>query len=210
MAQFSKTCSNIKLDGSVLSASCRTSSGGTKPSSVDLDKHIGNTDGYFDISGTNYTTGAKDASLISRTVLSDELITSDGKSTRKARINLDNYVGNNSGSLTWVMTSKGDFASSSSHLSLKGTILSATCKKSDGSSTQSSLDLSDHLGNMHGSLDFISKGFQDASESIELDGTVLKVQLRGDGDEVFCNMLDLNLHVGNDEGKLTWKTLIRV
>ena len=103
MSQFSKTCSNIKLEGSILSASCRTSSGGTKSSILDLDKHIGNTDGFFDVSCADYVSGAKDVSLISRTVLSGELTTTDGKSARKSRINLDNYVGNNSGTLTWVM-----------------------------------------------------------------------------------------------------------
>ena len=104
--------------------------------------------------------------------------------------------------------SKADFASSSSHFSLKESILSATCKKSDGSSTQSSLDLNGHLGNKDGSLDFSSKGFHDASESTELDGTVLRVQLRDDGGQWFWNILDLNLHVGNNEGELNWKTLV--
>ena len=101
---FSKTCSNIKLEGSKLSASCRTSSGGTKSSSLDLNDYIGNTDGFFDITCTNYSTsGARNISLVSRVILSGEFATSDGQFTRMTRLNLDNFVRNNSGSLAWVV-----------------------------------------------------------------------------------------------------------
>ena len=101
---FSQTCSNIKLEGSKLSASCRTSSGGTKSSSIDLDDYIGNTDGFFDIANTKYSTsGASNVSLVSRVVLTGELTMSDGESTRRSRLNLDNYVGNNSGTLAWIV-----------------------------------------------------------------------------------------------------------
>jgi hypothetical protein len=43
--QFSKTCDDINIEGSTLSATCQTIDGDYQETSINLDKYVGNLDG---------------------------------------------------------------------------------------------------------------------------------------------------------------------
>ena len=64
-------------------------------------------------------------------------------------INLNNYIGNIEGTLTW---GESNFAGSSSNFSLSGAVLSAECSDSDGNTHHSSINLNNYISNQEGAL----------------------------------------------------------
>lgn len=67
----------------------------------------------------------------------------------QSSMNLNNYIGNIEGALTW---GQSNFAASSSNISLSGTVLSATCQDSNGGSHHSSINLNQYIMNNEGQL----------------------------------------------------------
>ena len=65
-------------------------------------------------------------------------------------LNLNDYIGNIEGTLTWGCD---NFTASSSGISLNGTVLSATCQDSNGGSHHSSLNLNQYICNNEGTLE---------------------------------------------------------
>ena len=64
-------------------------------------------------------------------------------------IDLNNYIGNIEGTLTW---GESNFAGSSSNFSLSGAVLSAECSDSDGNTHHSSINLNNYISNQEGAL----------------------------------------------------------
>lgn len=64
-------------------------------------------------------------------------------------INLNNYIGNIEGTLTW---GECNFAASSCNISLRGSTLSAACDDSNGISHYSSINLDNYISNIEGTL----------------------------------------------------------
>ena len=97
---FSQTSRNIRLSGlSLLMAECHKHDGSWVPSTLDLDTGIGNNEGYFDTSRTDYFKTAGDVSL-SGTILTASLMRT-GTSPRYDSIDLDPIVANHDGVLTF-------------------------------------------------------------------------------------------------------------
>ena len=70
-------------------------------------------------------------------------------SEHTSSINLNNYIGNIEGTLTW---GECNFAGSSSNFSLSGAVLSAECRDSDGNTHTSSINLNNYISNQEGAL----------------------------------------------------------
>ena len=64
-------------------------------------------------------------------------------------IDLNNYIGNIEGTLTW---GKCNFAASSSNINLSGSIICADCKDSKGNSHHSAIYLDNYISNIEGTL----------------------------------------------------------
>lgn len=77
-----------------------------------------------------------------------ELISVQHAETHK-EINLNNYIGNIEGTLTW---GECNFTASSCNISLHGSTLSAACDDSNGISHYSSINLDDYISNIEGTL----------------------------------------------------------
>jgi hypothetical protein len=64
-------------------------------------------------------------------------------------INLNNYIGNIDGHLTW---GESNFAQTSQNISVSGGTLYASCQRMDGSWNDSSLNLDNYVTNNDGNL----------------------------------------------------------
>lgn len=53
--QFSKTCKDINIEGSILSASCKTIKGYYQETSINLDAYVGNLDGILSWGDHNFS-----------------------------------------------------------------------------------------------------------------------------------------------------------
>ncbi|MFN6571648.1 CVNH domain-containing protein [Dendronalium sp. ChiSLP03b] len=59
--QFSFSCDkdNIQINGSILSTSCKKNNGDLQPTSIDLNKYIGNSNGTLSWNDTNFSKTCK-------------------------------------------------------------------------------------------------------------------------------------------------------
>ena len=96
------TAKDFKLDGSILKASCLNEQKDYVDATLDLDKHIGNSDGDFTTEKNGFYSSAKNVSLDTREiVLLASLKTADGYFIdRTFEISL--YVSNDNGTLKFT------------------------------------------------------------------------------------------------------------
>nr|5K79_A Chain A, Cyanovirin-N domain protein [Gloeothece citriformis PCC 7424]5K79_B Chain B, Cyanovirin-N domain protein [Gloeothece citriformis PCC 7424] len=105
--QFSKTCEDITLDGSTLSAFCQKADGYTlNETSINLDEEIGNLDGTLSWGDHNFSLTCDSIglaqSLFTRTyVLAAECERRDGYTYIPTEIELDEHIANIDGTLTY-------------------------------------------------------------------------------------------------------------
>ena len=99
LGDFSQTCRNASISGSVLSASCEKANGGYQDTSIDLNPNIGNVDGSLSWADQNFIQTCRNTSL-SGSTLKGECKTRD-QSWTNASINLDTHIANINGSLQY-------------------------------------------------------------------------------------------------------------
>ncbi|MBD2482668.1 CVNH domain-containing protein [Planktothrix sp. FACHB-1365] len=104
--QFSKTCEDIKLEGSILSASCETISGSYQDTSINLDNFIGNLNGSLSWGDHLFSRTCKDIglgqSLSTREyVLSAQCEKVDGRTYVQTEITVDEDIANIDGLLEY-------------------------------------------------------------------------------------------------------------
>jgi hypothetical protein len=112
------------------------------------------TRGEFSSSCSNIALDPKTA------VLSANCKRGDGSLHSGASLNLNGFIANDNGNLKYVGAS-GDFSRSCGNINLnpKTEILSANCKKGDGSThSGASIDLNDAIANDHGNLRYVGSG----------------------------------------------------
>jgi len=73
------------------------------------------------------------------------------QSYKKTAINLDRYIGNINGVLSW---DDGNFSQTCRNVHARGGVLKAVCERRNGSLKKTSIDLDEGISNINGSLKF--------------------------------------------------------
>jgi hypothetical protein len=203
MANFSKSSRNIALNGSILSAECRTPTGAWQLSALDLDDHLENSDGAFEWEGTNFSYSAQDVHL-EDTMLFARLCMNCGQYPI-AWVNLDTHIANAQGHLEYTPKPIG-FSHSSRNIVLDRTVLRAECLTLTGEWEQSMINLNAYLGCRLGEFRWKERNFRRDAEDIRLDGSLLYARLQ-DGKGGYRNAcVDLNECIFNHRGYLKFWT----
>ncbi|KAF8310744.1 hypothetical protein DL93DRAFT_2061772 [Clavulina sp. PMI_390] len=189
---------NIQINGAILTAECQCLSDNSwRSSSLDLDLHIGNFKGTFSINHSGFSTFASNI-MLSNGILSADLYSGrmhrsaiineylTNKITAHRSFNLNLYVANKEGVLTFVRPMES-LLNSSSCFMLKGTVLNGLCIGTDGLLHWSSIDLNDYYGNDDASLVSGSGGFSSTSRKISLDLSGGSVVLKAECHEDFVD-----------------------
>ncbi|MEI6429793.1 MAG: CVNH domain-containing protein [Pseudanabaena sp. ELA607] len=75
MMKLSRTCQNISISGSILTASCERNNGTYKDSRINLNPYIGNSDGRLIWDDQNFASTCNDMTLSGRSILSAKCLT---------------------------------------------------------------------------------------------------------------------------------------
>ena len=95
---FSRSCGNITLNNTILSADCKDRSANFRRTSLDLNSRIGNRDGRLTISGS-YASTCRNIGLSGVTLRGDcRTFNGDWRSTS---LDLNEVISNNDGNLTF-------------------------------------------------------------------------------------------------------------
>ena len=97
LGKFSKTCTNIAVSGSELSASCEKANGGQNNTSINLNPYIENEDGNLKWQPKNFIETCRDTS-VSGSSLKAECKTRN-QNFVFTTINLDDHIANIDGNL---------------------------------------------------------------------------------------------------------------
>lgn len=98
---FSKTCTNVQIQGATLVAQCQTNAGTWIQSSLDLDNHIGNHEGHLVGNAKNFSQTCSNTTITQGRVLVTNCETTAGPILRTT-YDLDSSVANIDGNLRWV------------------------------------------------------------------------------------------------------------
>ncbi|KAF4506545.1 hypothetical protein G6O67_006619 [Ophiocordyceps sinensis] len=97
---FSQSSQNYRLEGSRLFAQVRRSDGSWADGELDINNHVGNNDGVFDLHGTGVYDSADHASWrLDGTTIVALLRKADGSLGEEQFLRLDDHVSNNDGTL---------------------------------------------------------------------------------------------------------------
>ena len=96
---FSHTCGYIRLEGSMLYASCRTRAGIFKQTVLDLNSCLANNDGILMLGPGNFLLTCSDCRLSYYNVLECQCMRRDGNSFVNTSFNLDMVVDHTDGNL---------------------------------------------------------------------------------------------------------------
>ena len=100
----------------------------------------------------------------------------------------------------------GDFSGSCTNATVSGSTLSATCKKMDGSSSDTQINLNDHIVNTDGALDWAENGkFMGSCSNTNLDGSTLKASCKKMDQSTNNTSINLDAHIANMDGVLTFQ-----
>lgn len=98
---FSQTCRNINLEGSLLTAECEQVDGYTYvPTAIDLNDYIGNINGTLEWGDHLFTLTCYDTK-VNGNLLTGKCKKRDGYRLDSTSINLDEYIANIDGELTF-------------------------------------------------------------------------------------------------------------
>jgi hypothetical protein len=95
---FSRSCGEFRLNGTILSATCKDRSANPRRTSLDLNRRIGNKDGHLTISG-GYASTCRNINLNGVTLRGD-CRTYNGD-FRATSLNLNKVISNNDGNLAF-------------------------------------------------------------------------------------------------------------
>ncbi|KAK7039079.1 hypothetical protein VNI00_010243 [Paramarasmius palmivorus] len=198
---FSLNSTQITLNGTILEALCETGQDRHIQSSIDLNNHLGNKDGHFDIRASGFLSGARSISL-DGSILNAELQRKSGEWI-DASINLDLCVENQNGKLEFVIPSDRITVSASA-MHLSGSILQGLCIHSDGKLYPSEIDLNEHYANNNGRFASNDRGFYHTSKDLKVnisnEGVILRGKLRDDSGRWRSAKVDLSVCIVNMGG----------
>ncbi|NMG06876.1 CVNH domain-containing protein [Brasilonema sp. UFV-L1] len=98
LGKFSRTCENISISGSKLSASCEKANGGFNQTSINLNPYIENVDGKLTWQPSNFIETCRGTGLSGSNVLKAECKTRN-QNFVSTSINLDDHIANIDGKL---------------------------------------------------------------------------------------------------------------
>ncbi|KAI1748341.1 hypothetical protein F4782DRAFT_542925 [Xylaria castorea] len=172
---FQSTSRGIRISGSILQAECRDWDGNWRPTSLDLDTVIGNSDGKFSLANKSFSHGADNLQLCGSKI-SISLCRRDGPPV-KAIFDLNLCVANKNGSLD-----SGSLLTSACCFSLEGGTLKAFCIGYDGLFYDSEIDLNEYYENENGDL-ATGRHFYYSARNISIqpsaNSLLLKAELKG-------------------------------
>ena len=100
LGNFSQSCYDSVIDGSVLYSTCQRMNGSYKPTSTDLNRVIENIDGSLKWQPANFIQTCKNTQLVSPSVMSAECKTRDQRFVG-TQIDLDDHIANIDGTLKY-------------------------------------------------------------------------------------------------------------
>ncbi|KAE8374222.1 CVNH domain-containing protein [Aspergillus bertholletiae] len=101
---FSTSSTNIRLEGSTLVCNAKDTAGRDQETRLDLNRHIGNSDGWFTWEGQNFANSARNINLNPKGDgfwLEADLPKRDGGYRERQGIRLDERIENQNGSLVF-------------------------------------------------------------------------------------------------------------
>ncbi|MBW4615361.1 MAG: CVNH domain-containing protein [Desmonostoc vinosum HA7617-LM4] len=102
VGQFSQTCENININGSILTADCEKANGRTySATSIDLNPHIANIDGTLSWDGEQFALTCDNIGLAATNRLRAECEKADGQTYIGSYLNLDEHIANSNGTLKY-------------------------------------------------------------------------------------------------------------
>ncbi|TFK35023.1 Cyanovirin-N [Crucibulum laeve] len=226
---FSQTCKDIVLKGSVLTAVCKTSDNKWVASELDLNAHIQNNKGLLEgvnihhhvdthAVATKHVAPALNRSI---SIASTASAASESSSLFSATSSTSSAttVAASSSSTTKTFSSS-QFRSHSMQYTLEESctlikiekgILYAECRLADGSCNSCSIDLNLYIGNINGCLEWDGIDFTKTCRNTTLDGYILITECRHPGKEdrwSTCRF-DLRTRFRNERGILIFVELNR-
>ncbi|KAI2616759.1 hypothetical protein GGR54DRAFT_649186 [Hypoxylon sp. NC1633] len=206
---FSLTSKNPSLRGPWLSAMVQKADSSWTYSRLDLNKHIGNADGAFDVTIDRWHDSADASSCRLRgTFLFARLRATDGDFAAETCINLDLFVANVDGCLRFQTLSESILVSAAC-LTLNNNLLSGLVLGRDGKFHPSALDLDHHYGNIGGRFEAGRENFSLTGRNLrlELDANAAKLvgEIKDYDGEYRASEIDLSVCVVNRQGQLVFE-----
>ncbi|KAL9101179.1 MAG: hypothetical protein Q9163_003538 [Psora crenata] len=205
---FSLTSKQIELRGSWLVAYVQKPDAQWTFSKLNLNDHIGNKDGQFDVTMSGWSNSAKsDSCRLEGTLLVAQLRHMNGSFGQEITINLDLFVRNNSGALAFQKLHDSIILSSCC-LKIEQTSLSGLSLAADGKLHYSTVDLNEYYGNIRGEFKSGEKHYAWTGRNFRLEDSSKSVKLIGelkDGSHVYrAAEVDISICVVNQNGRLTF------
>jgi hypothetical protein len=219
---FSGSCKNLGLNATnfsktaMLTADCRRQDGTYLKAEVNLNDLITNNHGSLQWGRPG---GADFQQSCSGDALSGSKLTSSCVASpevnKSTQIDLNEKITNDNGKLTYISDPKspGDFSGSCKNFGLNATnfsktaMLTADCRRKDGTYLKSEVNLNDLITNNHGSLQWGHPGgadFQQSCSGDVLSGNKLTSSCVASLEVKKSTQIDLNEKITNDNGKLTY------
>ncbi|TFB01703.1 hypothetical protein CCMA1212_006413 [Trichoderma ghanense] len=177
---FYSTSKNVSINGNLLTAQCRDYDHKWVSSSIDLDEHVGNSDGSFSLYEKNFSHNADQIQLQGAT-LTAKLRQRDGKLVT-ASLNLNLCIANVNGRLRFQKLSESVLTKGSCY-SLERSTLYGLCLGLDGKFHKRDIDLNEYYENVNG--DFATgRHFYYSARNVRIepsnDSLLLKADLKCD------------------------------
>jgi hypothetical protein len=219
---FSGSCKDLGLNATnfsktaMLTADCRRQDGTYLKAEVNLNDLITNNHGSLQWGRPG---GADFQQSCSGDALSGNILTSScvesAEVKKSTQIDLNEKITNDNGKLTYISDPKspGDFSGSCKNLGLnannfsKTAMLTADCRRKDGTYLKSEVNLNDLITNNHGSLQWGHSGgadFQQSCSGDALSGSKLTGSCVASPEVKKSTQIDLNEKITNDNGKLIY------
>ncbi|KAI0890991.1 Cyanovirin-N [Annulohypoxylon nitens] len=205
---FSLTSKQVELRGSWLAAVLQKDDGSWTFSKLNLNEHVGNNDGSFDVTIDKwYNTAEHWSCHLQGTSLLAQLKTREGAWAPEMSINLDLFVRNKDGSLEFQKLSESLLFYTAS-LQLEYAILRGLVVGRDGKLYLSELNLDENIGNINGKFEagerHYSRSGRDFKLEQGLDAVKLSAELADYAGTHHPAEIDLAEIVVNRNGKLSF------
>ncbi|KAI1398180.1 Cyanovirin-N [Hypoxylon fuscum] len=206
---FSLTSRHLELRGSWLVAKIQKPDSSWTLARLNLNEHLGNNDGEFDVTMDRWYNSAMDWSCHLRgTLLCAQLRTVAGELAPERRINLDMFVKNQDGSLEFQKLSDSLLLFTAGLTLQDANRLRGLVVGRDGLFYPSELNLDENVGNIGGKFEAGERHYSRSGRNFRLEQDASTVKLVGelmDFDGVYHDAeIDLSDCVVNQKGKLAF------
>ncbi|KAI0887037.1 Cyanovirin-N [Annulohypoxylon maeteangense] len=174
---FSLTSKQVELRGSWLAAVLQKDDGSWTFSKLNLNEHVGNNDGSFDVTIDKWYNTAENWSChLQGPFLSAQLKTREGAWAPETSINLDLFVRNKDGNLEFQKLNESLLFYTSS-LQIEYAILRGLVFGRDGKLYLSELNLDENIGNINGKFEAAERHYSRSGRDFKLEQGLDTVKL---------------------------------